>query len=124
MNDGGFLTIRRSVATNTKISFKSHNEKHQDFRQSSDEFWDHHDVALDKAKILLEGKLRFDVLGNYHYRKITGYLVRTQGDFRSVFKLDKHRGKDIDWKPYMADLLGLMATLPLSITTSKLKFQN
>lgn len=128
LNDGGFLTIRRSVATNTKISFKSHSEKHQDFRQSTDDFWDHHDVALDKAKILLEGKLRFDVLGNYHYRKITGYLVRTQGDFRSVFKLDKHRGKDIDWKPYMADLLGFDGDLATEhynkqVEVSKLKDQ-
>lgn len=109
--DGSFLTIRRSVATNTKISFKTHAEKHQDFTQATDGTWNHHDVVLDRAKLLLEGKLRFDVLSNYHYRKITGYLVRSQGDFRSVFKLDKHRGKDIDWKPYMADLLGFDGTL-------------
>jgi len=128
LNDGSFLTIRRSVATNTKISFKSHNEKYQDLRQFTDEFWDHHDVVLERAKILLEGKLRFDVLGNYHYRKITGYLVRTQGDFRSVFKLNKHRGKDIDWKPYMADLLGFDGELATNhynkqVEVSKLKEQ-
>lgn len=38
LNDGGFLTIQRSVAANTKISFKSHSEKYQDFRQSNEGF--------------------------------------------------------------------------------------
>ena len=128
LHDGSFLTIRRSVDANTKISFKTHAEKHQDFTQSTDGAWSHHDVALDRAKVLLEGKLRFDVLGNYHYRKITGYLVRSQGDFRSVFKLDKHRGKDIDWKPYMADLLGFDGNLATEhynkqVEVSKLKQQ-
>lgn len=128
LNDGGFLTIRRSVAANTKISFKSHSEKYQDFRQSNEEFWDHHDVPLARAKFLLEGKLGFNVLGGYHYRKITGYLMRTQSDFGSVFKLNKHRGKDIDWKPYMADLLGFNGSLATEhynkqVEVSKLKEQ-
>ena len=34
------------------------------------------------------------------------YFLRTQNDFRDVFKLDKFKGRDKDWKPFMFDLLG------------------
>lgn len=104
--DGSYLTIRRSIKENTRIFFKKHNEKQQDFSSLADNLWSHGDVAIDNAKVLLEGWLHFDVLSQYPYRKIIGYLVRTQEDFRNVFKLNKEAGKDLYWKPYMADLLG------------------
>ncbi len=34
------------------------------------------------------------------------YFLRTQNDFRDVFKLDKFKGRDKDWKPFMFDMLG------------------
>ncbi|WP_201615480.1 DUF2326 domain-containing protein [Psychrobacter urativorans] len=104
--DGSYLTIRRSIKENTRIFFKKHNEKQQDFSSLTDNLWSHGDVAIDNAKVLLEGWLHFDILSQYPYRKIIGYLVRTQEDFRNVFKLNKEAGKDLYWKPYMADLLG------------------
>ena len=59
----------------------------------------------------MDGWLNFDVLKNWNYRQILGYLIRTQDDFNNVFKLQKHQGKDLYWKPYMADLLGFKGEL-------------
>ena len=111
LNDRQFLTIRRSVDSNTKISFKLHKEKLQDFSSLADEEWNHDKVAFDQAKNLLDGWLNFDILKNWNYRQILGYLIRTQDDFNNVFKLQKHQGKDLYWKPYMADLLGFQGEL-------------
>lgn len=109
--DGSYLTIKRSVKDNTKIFFKKHNKKHQDFSLLDDKLWEHSDVAIDNARTLLESWFHFDILSQYPYRKIIGYLVRTQNDFINVFKLSKERGKDSNWKPYMADLLGFDGSL-------------
>lgn len=109
--DGSYLTIKRSVKDNTKIFFKKHNKKHQDFSLLDDKLWEHSDVAIDNARTLLESWFHFDILNQYPYRKIIGYLVRTQNDFINVFKLSKERGKDSNWKPYMADLLGFDGSL-------------
>lgn len=106
LSDGSYLTIRRSVKENTRIYLKKSSEKLQNYSSLGDDFWSHGDVAIDNAKTLLEGWFHFDILGQYPYRKIIGYLVRTQEDFRNVFKLNKEAGKDLYWKPYMADLLG------------------
>lgn len=114
LDDGQYLTIKRSVDNNTKICFKFHDEKFQDFSNLSDEQWSHNKVTFDQAKSLLDGWLNFDVLKVWKYRQILGYLVRTQDDFNNVFKLQKHQGKDIDWKPYMADLLGFDGNLATS----------
>jgi len=104
--DGSYLTIRRSVKENTRIYLKKHKEKYQDFTLLDDDNWSHSDVAISSAQTLLEGWFHFDILNQYPYRKIIGYLIRTQTDFSNVFKLNKDRGKDLYWKPYVADLLG------------------
>lgn len=109
--DGSYLTIKRSVKDNTKIFFKKHNKKNQDFSLLDNELWEHSDVTIDNARTLLESWFDFDILSQYPYRKIIGYLVRTQNDFINVFKLSKERGKDSNWKPYMADLLGFDGSL-------------
>lgn len=109
--DGSNLTIKRSVKDNTKIFFKKHIEKNQDFSSLDDELWEHSGVTIDNARKLLESWFHFDILKKYSYRKIIGYLIRTQNDFVNVFKLNKERGRDINWKPYMADLLGFDGSL-------------
>lgn len=114
LEDGQFLTIKRSVDNNTKISFKFHNENFQNFSDLPDEQWAHNKVTFDQAKSLLDGWLNFDILKAWNYRQILGYLVRTQDDFNNVFKLQKHQGKDIYWKPYMANLLGFDGDLATS----------
>lgn len=114
LDDGEFLTIRRPVENHSKICFKLHQESLQDFSYLPDEQWTHDKVSLDQAKSLLDGWFNFDALKAWSYRQILGYLVRTQSDFNDVFKLQKHQGADVYWKPYMADLLGFDGKLAIA----------
>jgi len=103
LNSGKYLTIRRSVAEQTKISFKTHDEKHQNFLECDK--WDDTNVSFDKAKKLLNRYLAFDVLPDRDYRKTITYFLRTQKDYDDVFQLSKNF-KHKDWKPLLLDLLG------------------
>lgn len=105
-----YLTIKRSVANNTKIGFYSHNSSNQDYRTLSEDSW-YELTSFDNAKTYLDSKLNFTAIKSWQYRQLIGYLIRTQDDFYQVFQLQKYRGKDADWKPYMADLLGFNGEL-------------
>ncbi|PPK53553.1 uncharacterized protein YydD (DUF2326 family) [Marinobacter persicus] len=101
-----FITVRRSVAKPSKISFKYHNEKHKDFTQLDDPQWDHADVTFDRARNILNSALDLRDLSPWGYRQITGYLLRAQNDYTDVFQLQKFRGKHETWKPFLAHILG------------------
>jgi len=116
LNNGEFLTIRRAVNPNTKISFKGHRLKNQDFTQ--EEHWDYADLSMNakdkkkNPKHVLENKyLQYDVNAEFRYRSCLPYLLRTQDDYQEVFELSKFRGKHKDWKPALFNLLGYNATL-------------
>lgn len=110
LSENEYLTIKRSVENNTKIGFYSHNKPNQDYRTLPEDFW-YELPSFDNAKIYLDGKLNFTAVQSWQYRQLIGYLIRTQDDFYQVFQLQKYRGKDADWKPYMADLLGFNGKL-------------
>ena len=104
---GGFLTIRRAVDEPSKISFKRHTEQHADFVALEETAWDHWRVSFKKAVELLDGILGFQPIKPWKYRKGLGYFLRTQSDYQDVFQLTKFgKGNDIDWKPYLARILG------------------
>lgn len=109
LNSGKFLIINRTIDNPTKISFKVNNEKLKNF--CIDFAWNEKDMSLDKAKEWLNNQLAFDVLKTWKYRKPINYFLRSQRDFRDVFKLDKFKGKDVQWKPFMFELMGFNATL-------------
>ena len=112
LNDSEYLTIRRSVSDSSKISFITHQEPNQNYVNNPDNVWNHFDLPFDRAKTYLDSKLNLTSIKNWQYRQLISYLIRTQDDFRQVFQLSsKQRGKDADWKPYMADLLGFNGTL-------------
>ena len=92
LNNGKFLIIRRGVDSPTKISFKINNNKLNGFITQLN--WDLEDLPLTKAKEELNNYLEFDVLPSWSYRKSLTYFLRTQNDFRDVFKLDKFKGRD------------------------------
>lgn len=111
LNDGRFLTIKRAVNPNTKISFKEHFSRNQDFTLETS--WDYEDLSInatndeDNPKFIFENEyLKFDVANEYGYRSFLSYLLRTQNDYQDVFKLNKFKGKDVSWKPLLFKLLG------------------
>ncbi len=107
LNDGSFLTIRRSIAKNTQIYLKKHITGNQNFRYLEDDDWDYAKLALDKAKLLLDGLLNLTAIGPWNYRTAISYALRSQNDFKEIFQLSKFgRGRDIQWKPYIGHLLG------------------
>jgi uncharacterized protein YydD (DUF2326 family) len=114
LEDASFITIRRSVAEATKIAFKKHEAGHQDFSTLSLSEWDHQDVPFERARELLDGLLDWRALKPWSYRKALGYLLRSQEDFREVFQLRKFASKHMDWKPFLAHMLGINSKLVTS----------
>jgi len=114
LNDGTFLTIRRQVNPNTKVSFRRHFSKDQDFLEEKE--WDYKDLSINtkkekNAKLILETEyLNFNVTTQYHYRKFLPYLLRTQKDYNEVFQLG-YFYKHTYWKPLLFALLGLDSSL-------------
>ncbi|UZT96310.1 DUF2326 domain-containing protein [Chryseobacterium fluminis] len=109
LNNGQYLTIRREIDTNTKISFKIDDNKSQNFNPPI--IWDEENLPFDKSRKKLNEYLGFDVVINFDYRKTITYFLRTQQDFLDVYKLDKFKGKHIDWKPFVFELLGYDSNL-------------
>lgn len=106
LNDNSYLTIRRSVSEASKISFKKHNERHQDYVFLADEGWDHLDVPFARAKELLDSLIDLSAIKPWKYRNGLGYLIRSQDDYNDVFKLRKFGSRDAFWKPYLSHILG------------------
>lgn len=109
--DSTYVTIRRSVAEASKISFKKHYIKHQDFSSIAASEWDHQNLPFERAKELLDGLLDLRAIKPWSYRKAVGYLLRSQDDFRSVFHLHRFAGAHSDWKPFLAHVVGFDSTL-------------
>lgn len=107
--DGSYLTVRRAVREATKISFKRHDSQGRDFSELPEGQWDHVGVAFEKARELLDGALDLRDLNPWQYRKLVGYMLRSQDDYREVFQLKKFAGAHADWKPFLAHLLGFDA---------------
>lgn len=106
LDSGIYLTIRRSILNGSKFSFKQHKEKLQDFNNISDEEWDHFEIGYEKSKHLLDSYLNLTEISPYSFRKIIGYLLRSQNEFNDPFDLG-FKGAHSQWKPLLAKVLGL-----------------
>lgn len=110
--DSSYLTVRRSVAEHSKICFKKHHARHQDYATLPEEDWDHVDIAFERARELLDGLLDLRAVKPWQYRKGLGYLLRSQDDYRDVFQLQRFSpGKHSDWKPFVAHTLGFNSSI-------------
>lgn len=103
---GSYVTIRRSVAEPSKISFKRHSTPNQDFQDLPPKKWDHYELAFKRSKTILDGLLNLMAVRPWDFRMGLGYLLRTQEDYSDVFQLRRFAGKHADWKPYVAQMLG------------------
>ncbi len=110
LNDGKFVTIRRGISPNTKISFKEHYSANLDFK--TEDNWDYENLLLnakDKMKnpkhIFQNEYLKYDVIPEIEFRSLLPYLLRTQNDYGEVFLLSEsysHKTR----KPLLFKLLG------------------
>lgn len=101
-----FLTIRRAVDSGTRIDFVE-TAQSIDALEMPDDRWDHLDVPFERARLILDSYLGIEALSPWPFRKLVGYLLRSQADYSDVFQLGKFSGKHQDWKPFVAHLLGL-----------------
>jgi len=106
LHDGSYVTVRRSVAAHSRIAFKKHDLRSQDFSDLADVDWDHCDVPFDRAREILDSLLDWRALKPWSYRKGLGYFLRSQEDFQEVFQLKRFQNAHADWKPFLAHLLG------------------
>jgi uncharacterized protein YydD (DUF2326 family) len=104
--DSTYLTVRRSVGTPSKISFKKHIQAYQDFIDLPDDDWDHLDLTFENARTMMDSLLNWQALKPWNYRNAIGYQLRSQDDFQDVFQLKKFSGKHSEWKPLLAHMLG------------------
>ena len=111
LEDASFVTIRRGVDEATKINFRKHEAGHQDLSVLPIPEWDHQEVPFERARELLDGLLDWRALNPWSFRKGLGYLLRSQDDFRDVFQLRKFANAHVDWKPFLAHVLGFNAQL-------------
>lgn len=119
LNSGQYLTIKRAVKNNTKISFACNEASVNEFRPPLD--WEFTDLTIDKAQKQFAEYLSLDFFSNksYNYRKALSYSLRTPPeDYSDVYQLSKFQGGHISWKPFMFDLLGFDGAL------LELKYQN
>lgn len=104
--DGRYLTIRRDVASASKIWLYIDSSRGVDARHLDDDKWTHKRLPFERAKMLVDGLLGYDSLKPWDYRKVLGYLFRGQLDFGDVFRPSVFRGKDRDWKPFLLHIMG------------------
>ena len=110
LNSERYLTIRRSVESNTKISMLLHDSRNENHIKTIE--WTYSNVPIRKAKETLNLLLGFDVLKEYSYRKTLSYFLRTQDDYQDVFQLKKNMSSEhSDWKPVLFDMLGFSGEL-------------
>ena len=105
---GGYVTIRRGVQEPTKISLKRHPKRDQDFTTAGEKDWDHFEIPIDTARQLVDSYLDLQIVKPWNYRKGVSYFLRTQADYQDYFQISKFlQGRDSEWKPYLAHLVGL-----------------
>lgn len=111
LNNGQFLTIKRSVDEATKIAFRVKDKASEGY--ILDDKFDTKPTSFTKAKAYLNELLNFDFCKqtNEDYRRLVSYSLRSQGDYEpkmnTIFQLRKFaKNKDKDWKPLLFSLLG------------------
>ena len=119
---GHYLTIKRGVDNNTKISFMKHSDPNQDYTDLSEDAWTHSNLPFDKSKQTIDSILSLTVIKPWDYRMPVSYALRSQADYKDVFQLNKFV-RHIEWKPYLAKLLGLDSTLVQSHYELKEKYE-
>lgn len=119
LNSWKYLTIRRSIDRQSKVSLKMHSNRDEFFVDIDEDDWDQYEWPFKKSKENLNAYLWFDVLQKYDYRKFLSYFLRKQTDYESVFQMSGHKWADSSWK---VPLYGFL-WLPLTQVDKRYKIQ-
>ena len=114
LNDGKYLTIKRSANfnDNTKIEFAINDNSVDDYHPPTN--FDIKLNSFDQSKNVLKNLLKINLFNKdqYNYRNGLSYCLRTYPlDYSDVYKLNKFKGQDKDWKPFIFELLGFEGIL-------------
>lgn len=105
-NSGEFVTVRRQVTGPKSISIHR-SDSSSDLRSLPLEEWHLSGLGEKGARKALNNLLELTSLSPYDFRKGLGYFLRRQNDYDDLYRITKFgRGRDLDWKPFMALLLG------------------
>jgi uncharacterized protein YydD (DUF2326 family) len=106
-NDDEFLTIKRKVSGRNTINIAVSSTRKDDLLNLPDEQWTFAGLSLKEGIKKLNQSLNLKVIAPYTFRKGLRYFLRRQKDFFNEFRTSSFSlGKDIDWKPYLAIVLG------------------
>ncbi|MCB2178938.1 DUF2326 domain-containing protein [bacterium] len=104
---GQLFTVSRAVKGKNVINIHLHDKEYLDLTSLPSENWRFPNLSQDAGKNEINKLLNLTVIEPYNFRKGLGYFLRGQSDWDDEFRISKFgRGKDIDWKPYMALVLG------------------
>lgn len=105
--DGRVHTVRRQASGGRPVCILTHTPSMPDPREIALAEWQYHGLGIDRGREILGSLLRLEAIYPYGYRKGLGYSLRKQGDYEDVFQISRFvRGKHLDWKPYLAKVLG------------------
>lgn len=105
LNDGTYLTIKRKVNNNTKISFYLSNKSKNLINHKE---WDKEDLPIRKAKDFLNDKLNFDIFKKeYTYQTFLPYFLKSEDSFDTNFEKIFSNQKHEIWKAPLLDLLSI-----------------
>lgn len=108
---GRWVTIRRAVTGRNPCALLVSDTRMGVLADSDTAQWTFSGLSLKKAREKLDQLLGLDVIHPYTFRKGFGYVMRRQSDWDEVFHLERfRRGRDRDWKPLVAKLLGFDTT--------------
>ena len=107
VGSGAHVTLRRPVTGRAAICIHVSDQPELDLRHLPIGDWHHRNLSITKAIETLNRLLNLTQISPYGYRKGLGYVMRDQGDYTNEFLISRFsRGRDVDWKPFVALLLG------------------
>lgn len=113
VEEGTFVTVRRAVKGKVALKLTSESAQLQNDDVNN---WKHNNLGLDSAKKTLNSILNLDAFDSklFHFRTGLRYCFRKQTQYEETFKVNTSRETDSQWKPYLAELLGIDASLVLN----------
>ena len=104
---GAYVTIRRPVIGRAAVCINVSAKPDLDLRHLPPDKWTHHGLGINSAVDVLSRIVNLTTILPYTYRKGLGYFLRRQADYGDEFRISRFsQGKDVNWKPFVALMLG------------------